>query len=325
MADLNQGASIEAAARIVLDRYDELRGERAPAAEFEILRDALARRTPAAAPGAGELPPLPKPDVRSHLDVGAGFGPSAYSAAKVRHIVDAAIAADRAQQAGAAAPITYTVDGVTMSPLEYIAYLHDQLAAAQQAKEYEQRHAAESETALAKAHAQLAAKGQGFEQWWADQVKANGDVPIGADYRHWAEKGYLAAPARAQPADGTPLAELWIHEDMDRDAMEAALNSPRKELKDAHRKAVNDLIYWKRRALTAEAGAQPDQRESAAVGEVIEDVIPGTCITARGFKFYDSRARPGDKLYLAAAPSPASQLVAKEGERPTNNKGESNG
>jgi hypothetical protein len=310
MADLNQGASIEA--------------ERV-------------RRTPAAAPGAGELPPLPKPDVRSHLDVGAGFGPSAYSAAKVRHIVDAAIAADRAQQAGAAAPITYTVDGVTMSPLEYIAYLHDQLAAAQQAKEYEQRHAAESETALAKAHAQLAAKGQGFEQWWADQVKANGDVPIGADYRHWAEKGYLAAPARAQPADGTPLAELWIHEDMDRDAMEAALNSPRKELKDAHRKAVNDLIYWKRRALTAEAGAQPDQRESAAEGGCTQPMLEAAMkvAVASGLiaKYADGESylRNWDGMKacvnaaLAAAPTSPAAKPAKEGEQLTNNKGESNG
>jgi hypothetical protein len=63
-----------------------------------------------------------------------------------------------------------------------IAELRAQLASEQQAKEYEQRHAAESEIALAKAHAQLAAKGRGNSP----------EIP---------DSPTDAAPASAQPAE----------------------------------------------------------------------------------------------------------------------------
>jgi hypothetical protein len=29
-----------------------------------------------------------------------------------------------------------------------------------------------------------------FEQWWLAEVAANGGVPVGADYKHWAKKGF---------------------------------------------------------------------------------------------------------------------------------------
>lgn len=32
-----------------------------------------------------------------------------------------------------------------------------------------------------------------FEAWWADERKRNGGTAIGADYRHWALKGYESA------------------------------------------------------------------------------------------------------------------------------------
>ncbi len=50
--------------------------------------------------------------------------------------------------------------------VQEIADLRAQLASAQQAKEYEQRHAAESEKALAQAHAQLARQSQGGPVAW---------------------------------------------------------------------------------------------------------------------------------------------------------------
>jgi hypothetical protein len=32
-----------------------------------------------------------------------------------------------------------------------------------------------------------------FEKWWADQLALNGGIYIGADYNHWAGKGWQAA------------------------------------------------------------------------------------------------------------------------------------
>lgn len=54
-------------------------------------------------------------------------------------------------------------------------------------------------------------------------------------------------------------ADLWMHNDMDRDAAESAIKAPRKDLQAAHRRAVDDLIEWRRRALEAESrlAAQP--------------------------------------------------------------------
>jgi hypothetical protein len=40
-----------------------------------------------------------------------------------------------------------------------------------------------------------------FEQWWLAEVAANGGVPIGADYKHWAKAGFeLRGDARAPAA-----------------------------------------------------------------------------------------------------------------------------
>ena len=44
-----------------------------------------------------------------------------------------------------------------------------------------------------------------FEQWWLAEVAANGGVPIGADYKHWAKKGFeLRGDARAPAAPAEP-------------------------------------------------------------------------------------------------------------------------
>jgi len=75
-----------------------------------------------------------------------------------------------------------------------------------------------------------------------------------------------SAPEGAPAGQSTPLADLWIHEDMERDAMEAALSAPRKDLKAAHKQAVEDAIYWKRRALTAEAAAPTSASAQPAEG-----------------------------------------------------------
>jgi hypothetical protein len=188
------------------------------------------------------------------------------------------------------------------------ARLRAQLASAQQAKEYEQRHAVESEAALAQVQTQLAAKGQGFEQWWADQIKENGGTPIGADYRHWAEKGYLAAPASAQPAekvrckfDGNGCGSVGPYCDK------------------------CDL-----------PGAQPDQRESAAEADEAKAVLERAADMLEGYAKYCYRVKPDEieehpyipsieeaaEELRALAASPVAQPVAKEGEQPTNNKGE---
>jgi hypothetical protein len=51
----------------------------------------------------------------------------------------------------------------------------------------------------------------GFEAAWQSEIEANGGVAVGADYRHWMEKGYLAALSSqpsAAPAGGVP--REWI-------------------------------------------------------------------------------------------------------------------
>jgi hypothetical protein len=68
------------------------------------------------------------------------------------------------------------------------------------------------------------------------------------------------APAQ-QPAGANKIEDLWIHEDMALDALASALKAPRKDLQAAHSQAVDDLLYWKRRALMGEANmAGPQSR-----------------------------------------------------------------
>ena len=40
-----------------------------------------------------------------------------------------------------------------------------------------------------------------FEEWWESENKANGGAAIGADYRHWAHCGWVAAMLNAPEAD----------------------------------------------------------------------------------------------------------------------------
>jgi hypothetical protein len=52
-----------------------------------------------------------------------------------------------------------------------------------------------------------------FEQWWLAEVAANGGVPIGADYKHWAKAGFeLRGDARAPaaPAEADPQVEYEL-------------------------------------------------------------------------------------------------------------------
>ena len=56
-----------------------------------------------------------------------------------------------------------------------------------------------------------------FEQWWLAEVAANGGVPIGADYKHWAKAGFeLRGDARAPaaPAEAIPEGTLWCDSDI---------------------------------------------------------------------------------------------------------------
>ena len=32
-----------------------------------------------------------------------------------------------------------------------------------------------------------------FDEWWESEIKANGGALIGAEYRHWAHRGFMAA------------------------------------------------------------------------------------------------------------------------------------
>lgn len=63
-----------------------------------------------------------------------------------------------------------------------------------------QVHTADMEAADAlsayDAHRQKA--GGGFDGWWEDQIRRNGDCDMGADYRHWAHAGWNAALSAAE-------------------------------------------------------------------------------------------------------------------------------
>lgn len=94
--------------------------------------------------------------------------------------------------------------------------LRAQLASERQSKEYEQRHAVESETALAQAHAQLAANGQGepclYARKWeleAEALTSKHSLIVSREVDgDWSVPLYLHAPASAQPADPQLLAEI---------------------------------------------------------------------------------------------------------------------
>jgi hypothetical protein len=290
MADQNQGASIEAERLIdAVRKLVKAKGRFHTEQNYKALAEALdsyddARRTPTAAPGAGEMLSSflnmlePKQDgyvmsspcgrtASSRSRAGAGDLPppgELRSAARLLRqnlkgtpgtatwldcaqaiACDAAadyfdrIAADRAQRKQAALQeiidIGQEIEAGAAPNVKTWQERANELAVSGRPRGYPDTDELEAlkDAEIAELRAQLAAKGQGFEQWWADQIKASGDAPIGADYRHWAEKGYLAAPASAQPAENPKTVKVL------QAALAAALDRD---------------------------GAQPDQRESAAEG-----------------------------------------------------------
>jgi hypothetical protein len=64
------------------------------------------------------------------------------------------------------------------------------------------------------------------------------------------------------------LKDLWVHDDMDRDGANAIATMPRKDLKTAYIDTVENLIAWRRRALTAEAA---HALQPAAPGDFVRD------------------------------------------------------
>jgi hypothetical protein len=107
--NLNQGASIEA--ERAYQSWQNEQPNRCWVAPWHMLSDAQraewvaevqARRTPAAAAGAGELPPLPEAKTVMQLADEFGSGSVAYTPKQYREGQRAAIAADRAQRKRAA-------------------------------------------------------------------------------------------------------------------------------------------------------------------------------------------------------------------------------
>jgi hypothetical protein len=167
---------------------------------------------------------------------------------------------------------------------------------------------------IADLRAQLAAKGQGSAKF--DLT----DYSTAVNYSNGTSTTVIA-PASAQPAEVADahalLSKFCV---ADREGGQPMTLSAR----------IEELYSWYQDA------AQPDQRESAAV--------PDAALRSRAVAVvhrlynetpnYKDAVEAGDVIQYfltyaakakaaAAAPSPAAQLVAKEGEQPTKNKGES--
>lgn len=116
---------------------------------------------------------------------------------------------------------------------------------------------------------------------------------------------HLMAPARQHTTGdsaSTPVADLWIYEDMARLAMDGVCSLPRKKLESSYRQAAEDVLYWQRRALTVEQGAK---RDEGAVDESRADRAGNaTCATAareqsesnRGVRAWIERRYVGDEM-----------------------------
>jgi hypothetical protein len=284
MADLNQGASIEAEREF--EAWWESEGQyiRAGGGDYEkcFAYGAWNRRTPAAAAGAMELPPLPE-GCKAYEYTGTTI---VYGAEEVREVQRAAITADRAQQAGAAAPITYTVDGVTMSPLEYIAYLHDQLAA----------------------------KGQGVPVAWAywmpDHPHDLRHMHVTTDLRYRTLNhrplvfgDALAAPASAQPADPHCKWPTCQSEEVQRQVAD-----------QVHRELYSGAQPDQRESAAEEGCTQP-MLEAAMKVAVASGLIAKYADGESYLRNWDGMKACVNAALAAAPTSPAAQ--------PTNNKGES--
>jgi hypothetical protein len=225
--------------------------------------------------------------------------------------------------------------------------LRAQLASERQSKEYEQRHAVESETALAQAHAQLAAKGQGY----AVEIKPGEKCPCGQT-RDWCISNECkdAAPASAQPAVKDHVLREVVNSLRDTALVYHAHGSLRERLRQcldpllpasaqpadddlearnnvaralglgvSHRASfawsyllgvIEDLVKFAEDA--EEASAQPD-RGAALTTEQIDDIIQAIKTSMNigsGFFFPRGWNVLLDKLHaMRDAPSPASQPV----------------
>jgi hypothetical protein len=243
--------------------------------------EAWNRRTPAAAAGAGELPPLPKaarqsaaPDFVVTRDY--------YTAAQMFDYARAAIAADRAQRDLDEGLLRLTIEQLKarlasadahieeldraqrkQAALQEITDIGQEIEAGACVKTWQERmpehvrflgtaasEAPYKDAEIADLRAQLAAKGQGepvarMERFPEDQAASRALSPLRPAWlRSMPPEGtylYLAAPASAQPAD---LKEALVE-----------LAATQRKLIDANAEIAALLLL----------GAQPDQRESAAV------------------------------------------------------------
>jgi hypothetical protein len=132
-----------------------------------------------------------------------------------------------------------------------VADLRAQLASERQAKEYEQRHAAESETALAQAHAQLAAKGQGETAAWLDRNGRMTDA-----LRSFMEGMSVSMDVSTGEHDAGNRYFGLINEVMD---------------DDGDKNGVTLLVYDAQPNFAAPACAQPDR--GAVPGETLADRV----------------------------------------------------
>jgi hypothetical protein len=340
MTDQNQGASIEAASRAEFEA--EVRELDLPADASARWPDGrylqepiesmwsgwqMARRTPAAATGDGELPPLPV--AAFHTQHGY-----VWLADQMRDYARAAIAADRAQrQAAFDAAVSLAGDTINARNAE-IADLRAQLAAKGQGEQQSNRE----DFAAWLAREMPPGTVIGDPAWWAPRILraacAPNKVAAAIQWISTAQHGdncFVSDHYEGDPGNRCNCGKDSVLEFLESDAAPASARPADLAFADAVAYGTGILQGGKHVPYADffidPAGAQPDQRDSAAeaVWTSFDVALPpdNTCIfwrqgeqTGSGFFYAEDvdQWRPAYWMLpppLAAAPSPAAQ-PAKE-------------
>jgi hypothetical protein len=137
---------------------------------------------------------------------------------------------------------------------------------------------------------------------WTDHANPDFDKPSMGHIDLSIIESVGAVPAADRNA--TPIEDLWMHEDMARDATSAVVNLKRKDLQAYYVDAREELAVWKRRALTAEFALESATPPATAEQSSMPPQVPTDIIHAIT-QYGDERADDG----LASGPALANVIT----------------